>query len=152
MVKSKRKWYRSEILARSGYKYKIHYVGYSKRYDEWVGLNRIRPIAAGFRVGKTVEVRWKGKWYRSRILAGSGRKYKIKYYGYPRSKPSWVSSSRIRRAGGLRAGLVMKIYEKKKWYKVYILRIRDRDVQIRYIGYSRRYDSWVRRGRLSYLY
>ena len=44
-VKWKGKWYRARIIkvrTRPYCRYKIHYIGWSKRWDEWVTASRIR--------------------------------------------------------------------------------------------------------------
>jgi hypothetical protein len=35
-------WWQGKVLAVSGTKYKVHYIGYSNSWDEWVAANRVR--------------------------------------------------------------------------------------------------------------
>ncbi|WP_207428806.1 hypothetical protein [Pedobacter sp. SYSU D00535] len=49
-----------------------------------------------FEPKQLVEVEWKGKWYKARILEVQGNHYKIHYEGYAASWDETVPASRIR--------------------------------------------------------
>lgn len=52
--------------------------------------------AAGFNVGDTVDVEWKGSWWKGKILAKNGDKYKVHYVGWAASWDEEVEASRVR--------------------------------------------------------
>lgn len=93
-VEWKGKWYEGKILEAKEGRYKIHYVGWDKKWDEWVGADRLRTRLA---VGAKVQVKWKGRWYPAVILEVKDAKYKIHYEGYESSWDEWVTQARIKR-------------------------------------------------------
>lgn len=38
-------WYKGEVIAVDGERYKVHYDGYGSNWDEWAGADRLRPRA-----------------------------------------------------------------------------------------------------------
>ncbi|HYW70449.1 MAG TPA: Tudor-knot domain-containing protein [Pyrinomonadaceae bacterium] len=50
-----------------------------------------------YRVGASVEVNWKGKWYSGKILAAKEGRHLVHYAGYDDSWDEWVPDNRIRR-------------------------------------------------------
>ncbi|WP_207496949.1 agenet domain-containing protein [Aridibaculum aurantiacum] len=47
-------------------------------------------------VNQQVEVNWKGKWYKARILEVKGNNYKVRYDGYSSKWDETVTAARIR--------------------------------------------------------
>jgi hypothetical protein len=39
-------WYKGEVIAVDGERYKVHYDGYGSNWDEWAGADRLRPRAS----------------------------------------------------------------------------------------------------------
>ena len=76
--------------------YRISYVEWEKKWDEWVGNARIRAFS-GYHVGNSVQVQWKGKYYAAKILKVNGRKYFITYPGWDHKWDEWVTVRRMRR-------------------------------------------------------
>ena len=52
---------------------------------------------ADHKVGDSVTVEWKGKWYPASILEVKDGKYKIHYDGYEASWDEWVTTARMRK-------------------------------------------------------
>ncbi|MEO5358158.1 MAG: hypothetical protein H7844_12800 [Nitrospirae bacterium YQR-1] len=107
-VSWKGSWYPATVLKTKGDLTYIHYDGYSKSWDEWVGLDRIRstdgPSSSGpssglYSAGDPVDVKWKGSWYPAHVLRASGNQTYIHYDGYDSSWDEWVGPERIRPAG-----------------------------------------------------
>lgn len=97
-VEEKKKWYRAKILEVKDDTFKIHYVGWDDKYDEWVGEARTRPYKpVQYEGGTKVEVEWKGKWYPSKVLQGRLGLHLIHYDGFTDVWDEWVSPQRIRR-------------------------------------------------------
>lgn len=105
-------WYPATVEKVSGEKSYIHYTGYGKNWDEWVGPDRIRSgektdgsLAAGqgaeFKVGDEVRVLWKGSWYDAKVTSVNAKKgsFKITYDGYDKSWDEWVGKDRIKSRG-----------------------------------------------------
>ena len=100
----KGKWYPATVRKVKGHQCFIHYDGYSRSWDEWVGPDRIRikgETAAKdlkFEVGDPVVVKWKGTWYDAHVIAINKKKnsWKIHYDGYDNSWDEWVGANRIR--------------------------------------------------------
>lgn len=77
----------------------IRYDGYGSEWDEWVTEGRIRVAGKAqpaYKVGDSVQVLWKGKWWPASVISiGSGR-WKIHYDGYDDSWDEWVDPGRIK--------------------------------------------------------
>ncbi len=108
-VEWKGSWYSAKVLKVKDDQCFIHYDGYGKKWDEWVGPNRIKitqaagPGAAAqpgaiYSIGDPVQVQWKGSWYPAHVLAASKKgTYKIHYDGYSSSWDEWVGLSRMKK-------------------------------------------------------
>ncbi len=53
---------------------------------------------ADWKKGDTLEVEWKGKWYKANILEVKEGKYKVHYDGFESSWDEFVPLSRMRKA------------------------------------------------------
>lgn len=90
-------WYKCRILGWGQRGFKIHYLGWEDKYDEWVGEDRMRaPQYRHFRKGTPVEVEWQGKWYPAAVLDCKLGLHFIHYDGHEDFWDEWVSSKRIR--------------------------------------------------------
>lgn len=81
----------------------IKYTGYGDEWNEWVGPDRLRipgreisVSTSRFKVGDSVDVKWKGSWYPASVLSVKNGRYKIHYDGYGSNWDEWVSDDRIR--------------------------------------------------------
>ncbi|MBF0465018.1 MAG: hypothetical protein HQK88_06570 [Nitrospirae bacterium] len=105
-------WYTATVLKAKGELTYIHYDGYSKSWDEWVGLDRIRSnggaetttpassnVTSSFMRGDKVEVFSNGTWYAATVLKAQGDQTYIHYDGYDKSTDEWVALDRIRSYG-----------------------------------------------------
>ncbi|HQZ96363.1 MAG TPA: Tudor-knot domain-containing protein [Pyrinomonadaceae bacterium] len=91
-------WYRGFIVDSKGGKQKVHYYGYETTDDEWVTEDKIRRSkTVQYAKGTTVEVEWKGDWYKATVLAVKGGSHFVTYIGYGKEWDEWVSSKRIRK-------------------------------------------------------
>jgi hypothetical protein len=96
-VSWKSKWYKAALLEVKDGKYKIHYDGFESSWDEAVGPDRARPVG-GWKNGDALEVEWKGKWYKAKILDVKDGKYKVHYDGFESSWDEPVTEARMRKA------------------------------------------------------
>lgn len=48
-------------------------------------------------IGRRVEVKEDGEWFKGRIIDARGGKYRVRYYGYEVSDDQWVTPSQLRR-------------------------------------------------------
>lgn len=96
-VEWKSAWYKAKILEVKDDQYKITYVGWDAKWDEWVTDKRIRPLV-GWKVGDELEVEWKGTWYASKIIEVKDDQYKITYIGWDSKWDEWVTVKRMRAA------------------------------------------------------
>ena len=96
-------WYPAHVKKVNGDQCFIHYVGYGKNWDEWVGPARIRILAAAvpvgdFHEGDPVQVLWKGSWWPAHVLKVNGGQLKIHYDGYDNSWDEWIGPARYRKS------------------------------------------------------
>ena len=84
-VEWKSKWYPAKILKIRGNKEAyINYTGWESSWDEWVGPKRIKctfAVANPFPKGSSVMVKWKGSWYKAKVLTAKKKSWKITYDG-----------------------------------------------------------------------
>lgn len=120
MVEWEGKEYPGVILSADGpAKFKIHYEGYDEAWDELVPKSRIKGLRTGseprpeppakvrqkameaaqtntYRVGDTVRVEWRGRFYAAQILDVVGKeRYLVHYEGYPHEFDENIGLSRI---------------------------------------------------------
>jgi len=94
------KWWKATIIAKRAGFTKIHYVGWSASYDEWVQDQRVRAPGTSPRVTprtSTVEILWGGRWWKGTVLAKKSGLIKIHYTGWSNVWDQWVEPSRVRR-------------------------------------------------------
>lgn len=108
-------WWKAEVLAVNGGLYRVHYTGWSSKWDEDVTTSRIRPPsgdarigtevpgaadqavgAAKWKVGDNVDVSWNGSWWAAQIIAVNGGLYRVHYIGWNASWDENVTLARIR--------------------------------------------------------
>lgn len=89
---------------KKGTKCKIHYKGYGRQWDEWVGDDRITILKSSstsakkgsYSVGQAVKAKWGKKWWNAHVLKVSGKRYYIHYDGYGKKWDEWVGLGRIK--------------------------------------------------------
>lgn len=90
-------WYRAQIEGERAGEVRVHYIGYTREWDEWVRADRCRAYApTRHAVGTAVEVEWNGTWYPATILAERDGIHQIHYDGYTAVWDEWVASRRVR--------------------------------------------------------
>jgi hypothetical protein len=89
-------------------------------------------------IGKHTEVRWKGAWYKAKIIEGSHHECKVHYDGYSHSDSEWVSPARMR----------VKVLWKGEWYPAHVIRKDGDRYLVHYEGYKDRDNEFVPIGRI----
>jgi hypothetical protein len=55
------------------------------------------PRKSDTAIGRRVEVKSEGDWYKARIIAAKNRQYRVHYYGYEVGDDEWVGSGALRK-------------------------------------------------------
>jgi hypothetical protein len=97
---SEGKWYKSRVLEfdSASNQYKVHYLGWDAKYDEWLPANRVRAwrprqFAAGTRVEACDDA---GDWYPAQVRKAWYGLHLIHYDNYDDTWDEWVGPDRIR--------------------------------------------------------
>ena len=109
-------WWPAQVVKAKGSKCYVHYDGYDKSWDEWVGPARIRitgpavpststalapvpavPITGTYAVGEPVLVFWKESWWPAQVIEVGNNRWRIHYDNYDTSWDEWVGPDRIRK-------------------------------------------------------
>ncbi|MFO0738574.1 MAG: agenet domain-containing protein [Labilithrix sp.] len=109
-------WWKAEIVGVNGSLYRVHYTGWSAKWDEDVTTARIRPPTGDgrigtevpgvadqaspskWKVGDNVDVSWNGSWWAASIIGVNGNLYRVHYTGWASSWDENVTLARIRPA------------------------------------------------------
>jgi hypothetical protein len=105
---------------------------------------------AGAEVGRRVEVRSEGDWYKARVIdAGAGR-LRVHYYGWEDSDDEWVRADQLRDRKVVQydAGASVEVRWKKEWYPAKVLQAANGLHLIHYVGYDDGWDEWVGANRI----
>lgn len=90
-------WYRAQIEGERPGEVRVHYIGYTREWDEWVRADRCRAYApTRHAVGAPVDVEWNGGWYPATVLAERDGIHQIHYDGYTAVWDEWVAARRVR--------------------------------------------------------
>ncbi|KAF0244280.1 MAG: hypothetical protein FD180_2654 [Planctomycetota bacterium] len=93
------KWYVSQILAAKDGKYRVHYLGWDPKWDEWVGPEKLRAIArTKLKVGERYEVEWrKDQWFLATVTKSEEDVfYYVHYEGEDGDDDEWVTENKTR--------------------------------------------------------
>ena len=93
------KWYVSQILAVKDGKYRVHYLGWDPKWDEWVGPEKLRAIArTKLKIGERYEVEWrKDQWFLATVTkAEADTFYFVHYEGEDGDDDEWVTANKTR--------------------------------------------------------
>jgi hypothetical protein len=94
------KWYVSQILAVKDGKCLVHYLGWDAKWDEWVGPEKLRPIARKeLKVGERYEVEWrKDQWFLATVTKADDCFYYVHYEGEEGDDDEWITAIKTRPA------------------------------------------------------
>src|SRR5204862_3319157 len=78
--------------------YRVHFVGWDDKWDEWVDATRLRPIVkTKLNVGQHYEVKWQGKWYPATITKSvEDYFYFVHYENEAGEDDEWITPERAR--------------------------------------------------------
>jgi hypothetical protein len=94
------RWYKAKVLAEGADACYVHYLGYSSRWDAWIGYTRIRPFAPqGLPAGTAVSVEWHGRWYAAHVRRSYMGLHLVRYDGYGEEWDEWVPPRRLAYGG-----------------------------------------------------
>ena len=97
---SEGKWYPSEIIDAKpdGSSYRVHYVGWDDKWNEWVDATRLRELVKPkLKVGQHYEVKWQKKWYPATITKTvEDYFYFVHYEGENGEDDEWITAERAR--------------------------------------------------------
>lgn len=60
-------------------------------------IRKAEQYSATYSVGDKVMVKWKGNWWKARVIGVGKKSYKIHYDGYGAEWDEWVGPGRIKR-------------------------------------------------------
>lgn len=91
-------WYVSQVLAVKDGKYRIHYLGWEAKWDEWVGPEKVRAIERKkLKVGERYEIEWRpGQWFLATVTKEEDDFYYVHYEGEEGDDDEWVTADRAR--------------------------------------------------------
>ncbi len=95
-----KKWYLAEVEGFEDGKYKVHYIGWERKWDEVVEPARIRPPEAKkLDVGGRYEVEWDDKqWYPGTVTkVEEGWFFFVHYEGESGEDDEWITAGRARK-------------------------------------------------------
>ena len=94
-----KKWWRAKIIDSKPGQFKIHYLGWDEKWDEWLlrDSTRIREYQPKiYPVGSDVQAEWGKKWWPAKILKVKAGLHYIHYPGWSDSWNEWVGANRLR--------------------------------------------------------
>jgi hypothetical protein len=113
-------------------------------FDPDLVLARARP-RPHHAVGRRVEVRSGGEWYKARVIDADGEQLKVHYYGWEDSDDEWVEPAQIRDVTPQQyaVGSAVEVHWKGEWYAATVLELRGGVHYIQYDGYESTWNEWV---------
>jgi hypothetical protein len=100
---------------------------------------------SGRDVGRRIEVKWEGSWYRAQIVEAKDGELKVHYYGWDETYDEWVTANRIREPQKTEyaAGASVDVEWKGKWYPAEVLKVENGIHLIHYVDYDSSWDEWA---------
>jgi len=94
----KNQWWKLKILdSKENSQFFVTWVGFEKKFDCWLGLERLRPYTPPTIPGGTAcEVEWDNTWYAAKVVRSKLGLQLVHYDGYPDADDEWVPMNRIR--------------------------------------------------------
>lgn len=89
-------WWKANVIGKRAGFTKIHYVGWSDDYDEWVEDARVRTAAQPAAKHPRVDILWGGRWWPGEILDRRSGLVKVHYIGWGSQWDQWVEPKRLR--------------------------------------------------------
>jgi len=89
-------WWKANVIGKRAGFTKIHYVGWSDDYDEWVEDARVRTAPPPAAKHPRVDILWGGRWWPGEILDRRSGLVKVHYTGWGSQWDQWVEPNRIR--------------------------------------------------------
>jgi hypothetical protein len=96
-------------------------------------------------VGRRVEVKSEGEWYKALVINARGESRKVHYYGWEDSDDEWVTPDLIRDVTPVRfgTGSAVEVRWKGDWYPAHVLAQRGGVHYIQYDGEGEEWNEWV---------
>lgn len=96
-------------------------------------------------VGKRVNVRSEGKWWKARVIDARAGRFHVHYYGWEDSDDEWVQLTQMREPKTVEypAGSKVEVSWKHKWYAAKVLSVERGVHLIHYVDYDDEWDEWV---------
>ena len=103
-VKWRTRWQTATVQQIKDKKFLVHYHGYSQRWDEWVGANRLKQLmhkvkkapTPSYKKDARVLVKWGGSWWKAHIKQIESGRYLVHYEGWSDKWDEWVNFNRIK--------------------------------------------------------
>lgn len=94
----KGKWWKTKVLDSKDGKFYVTWPGWEKKYDCWVGPERLRAYnqPAAIPHGTAVDVEWNKAWYPAKVNGAKYGLHLVHYDGYPESDDEWIPASRLK--------------------------------------------------------
>ena len=120
-------------------------------------------LAAPWKKGDKLEIKWGETWYRAEVLEVDGERYKVRYDGYSAAWDEWATAAKLRDivvattaaapvagtpAGAAAAG-AWKVDDRVEalsygqWYPGKLIQVEAARVRVTFDGYSSSSDEWV---------
>jgi len=106
-------------------------------------------LAAQYKVGQVIQVKWHDNWWPATILEVNGSKYKIHYTGWGAEWDETVALDRMRDPFAIKykGNQKVQVEWKGKWYAATILQVgtgaQANKYKIHYDGWGAEWDEWV---------
>jgi hypothetical protein len=113
---------------------------YSDKVQKLKPRKQMKPLHfVTYSIGSSVEVEWKGIWYKAKVVDRKGDFSYIKYDGYDSTWNEWVLYDRVKT--GKEA--LIQVEDGGSYYPAYLLETKGDKYYIRYKNYGSDWDEWV---------
>lgn len=96
-------------------------------------------------VGRRVEVRSDGEWYKARVIDADADQLLVHYYGWEASDDEWVTEQQIRKSTPIQypTGSKVEVRWKGEWYPATVVALRGGVHYIAYDDFGEEWNEWV---------